>query len=191
MMNRKEFIKSLIFMSLGLPMIRKATNGDERSITLYVFDIRYIPIEHRYTILSAQGIFNRHMDETDEGIYCIWEHGRESYEGTTYKPESELWLRIYENKGLVSTNHIDLSTLIGLAKRFAEGYVIYDPRFVHSINVATTMAGVKSALIIHPEAENIVKGFGLRKIVDLRETMLPSVTNGRCMNCLTIAIKSK
>jgi len=141
-------------------------------IELYVYDIRNIPIEYRHMFLSIQGIFNKFVDETDKAIYYIWEHSREFYLNIRiyYSPESLIWLNIYENNGIIKVKRVSsFGTIINIGVKYCDGYVVYDPRFVHSINVATTISSLNNAMIIPPSLELGAKSMGLKKIADLRE----------------------
>lgn len=159
--SRRTFMKSLAVgaLSLGLSL-----TSCVHPMTAYVFDIRKIPIIHRYTILSMQGILNKHFESG--GVYCIWEHSRYFYNREIHKPETQKWLEIYN----VELQHIDLTFLINLVKKYTDKYVIYDPEFIHSINVAATIAGIEDAVIVHPKAEEFIKKYGFTRLLDLRDT---------------------
>ena len=63
----------------------------------------------------------------------------------------------------------DLSTLVQLAGRRLKGAVIWDPAVPATINVATTCAGVRDAIVLSPElADRYLAAWHLPVILDLR-----------------------
>lgn len=63
----------------------------------------------------------------------------------------------------------DTWSLVAKYKRSIRGVVVYDPAVPDTINVATTLAGLKNAVVAGPAvAEKLKKDFGLRVVDDLR-----------------------
>jgi hypothetical protein len=63
---------------------------------------------------------------------------------------------------------VDCPSLEALVKEFggeAEGAILYDPKELHSVNVATTLAGVRDAVMATPE---LATKLGLRTVEDVR-----------------------
>lgn len=101
---------------------------------LEVIELEGAPGELRLLSASLQGIVNR----TEPRIYLF----EPSDEG------KETWLKDLK---LPYEVHADPLTLVARFKAELKGMVIYDPDMPDSVNVATTLAGQKDALVVSPE----------------------------------------
>jgi hypothetical protein len=62
-----------------------------------------------------------------------------------------------------------LDALLSTYRDSVEGLIIYDPALIDTINVATTLAGQRSGLVVSPsQAQNIQKIYSLPILLDLR-----------------------
>jgi hypothetical protein len=85
-------------------------------------------------------------------------------------PDSVDWLAVYKKDGYDIPVE-DESDFTSLFKRFAgelDGYIIYDPNMLHSLNVAQTWGGLENWMVITPEMEPLAKSTGLTLKKDLR-----------------------
>ncbi|RLI46848.1 hypothetical protein DRO64_00220, partial [Candidatus Bathyarchaeota archaeon] len=99
---------------------------------LDVIDLREKDYKTRLIILSLQGIVNR----KEPKLYVLWE-SRDKFGNP-----SEEWLKYCESKGWISYEEISIESALKKYKDEIEGFVVYDPNFRHTINVATTMSGL-------------------------------------------------
>lgn len=109
--------------------------------------------------LSLQGIINRDSPK----IYLLWE-SRDKFGNP-----SEECIEYYKSKCWITYDYISLDSAL---KKYADevnGFVVYDPEFRHSINIATTLAGLNNTLIAHPDFISKLKVLGLPMKEDLRE----------------------
>jgi hypothetical protein len=97
-------------------------------------------------LTTLQGIVNRTRPE----IYL------------EFDPVDHTWLRDLD---LPSTRHADPLDLVGRYRRRAAGAIVYDPDVPDTINVATTMAGLRGAVVANATQ---VEQHGLRVVDDLR-----------------------
>lgn len=80
------------------------------------------------------------------------------------------WLSIYKNEGY-EFEYTDIDDLEQLVRQFGpelDGYVVIDPAFLHSINIAQTWGTLENWMIVAPEHESLVQEIGLQKKQDLR-----------------------
>ncbi len=80
------------------------------------------------------------------------------------------WLAIYRKDGynIPEEEETEFTSLI---KRFAgelDGYIIFDPDMLHSLNVAQTWGSLENWMVITPDLEPLVKSSGLTLKEDLR-----------------------
>lgn len=101
---------------------------------LEVIELNGAPGEQRLLSASLQGIVNR----TEPRIYLF----EPSDEG------KETWLKDLK---LPYEVHADPLTLVARFKAELKGMIVYDPDMPDSVNVATTLAGQKDALVVSPE----------------------------------------
>ena len=106
---------------------------------LDIYDIRTASREVQLTVTAMAGLINR----PEPKVYLIC------------SDNDEFWL-----KEVLSSLPQDTSTATGegildelLAKYSSsvQGYIIYDPNFVDSINIATTIAGQRDAIVVAPD----------------------------------------
>ena len=82
------------------------------------------------------------------------------------------WLQGRERRPLA-----DLDALVALAGARLKGAIIWDPRVPASLNVATTAAGVKDAVVLSPEyAEHYLPRWGIPVLDDFRGKFTGSET---------------
>ena len=112
----------------------------------------------RLLALSLQGIVNRDSPK----IYLLWESRDE------FGNPSEEWLKYYNSKCWITYEYISLDSALQKYANQVKGFVVYDPDFRHSINIATTMAGLNNTLIAHPDFIPKLKALGLSMEDDLR-----------------------
>lgn len=101
---------------------------------LDVADIEDIPGDEQLLFATLQGIVNRSQPR----IYLL----HPSDEG------KETWLR--DGLGVSCTMHDSPWKLLDKYGREARGLVVYDPQAPDTVNVATTLAGLKDALAVSP-----------------------------------------
>jgi len=120
---------------------------------LEVVDLLDQPGEVRLMMATLQGLVNR-----EEPRLYLFEPASEG---------KETWLR---DLGVPFEIHDDPFALVARFKASAKGLVVYDPDFSDSVNVATTLAGQRDALVASPElAERLrAEPFGLPVLEDLR-----------------------
>ena len=85
-------------------------------------------------------------------------------------PSDVDWLSIYKNEGH-EFEFSDIDDLEGLVREFGpelDGYILIDPVFLHSINIAQTWGTLENWLVIAPEHESLAREIGLKKQEDLR-----------------------
>lgn len=96
-------------------------------------------------VACFQGIINR--------------DGPRVYVTSSTNPRPSYWLDVFSDKGgwLADTPRdvlADLDSLRALAGDHVKGAVIWDPKVPATVNVATTIAGVKDAVVLSPEMAN-------------------------------------
>jgi len=138
---------------------------------IYVLDTRNLSENMKITCVTLQGLVNR----KEPKLYLLWYgQSRESFgvERVVVSPAPDCdtqWLQYYkEEHGL---EHEPINSPIDAISKFAsevDGYIVYDPNFRDTINVATTMAGVKNAIVASPEHVEVLTSLGLRPMEDLR-----------------------
>jgi len=130
---------------------------------LYVIDMNKVRNSTPYLIISLvtlQGIVNQPQKEPR--IYLLWYNWKG---GLTDKE----WLTdTIAAKNVTYEDVMDPLSLISRFKEEVKGFIVYDPEVEHTINVATTMAGVQGAIIAHPLAIDDLIKMGLKKLDDLR-----------------------
>ena len=125
---------------------------------LDVIDLRGKDYKTRILALSLQGIVNRDKPR----LYVLWESKDK------FGNPSKKWLKYYKSKGWIEFKEISVREAIRKYKNRIKGFVVYDPDFKHSINIATTMAGLRDVLIAHPYFIKFLKRLGLKMVEDLR-----------------------
>ncbi|RKX71110.1 hypothetical protein DRP53_02740 [candidate division WOR-3 bacterium] len=123
-----------------------------------VVDLRGKDYKTRLLALSLQGIVNRE----EPRIYVLWESK------DRFGNPSEEWLEYYESKGWIIHSKTDLRSALRKYRSEIKGFVVYDPKLRHTINIAITMAGVYDFLVAHPDFVPILKRLGFEMREDLR-----------------------
>lgn len=120
---------------------------------LDVVDVLNEPGDIKLLFATLQGIVNRQQPR----IYLL----ENSEEGKF------TWLKDLD---IPYELHRDYFTLIEKYNDELEGMVIYDPNLPDSINVATTLAGIKKAVVVSPELSEVLKKepYQLEVIKDLQ-----------------------
>jgi hypothetical protein len=137
--------------------------GIAQGMHLDVVDLRGTSEEERLLTLSLQGNVNRDSAR----LYVVWEDAWSYITALPLTP-SERWLEYYESKAWITHDSVSLDSALSKYKGEVKGYVIYDPNFRQSINVAFTVAGIESSLVAHPDYISQLSGLGIPEIMDLR-----------------------
>lgn len=130
---------------------------------LDVVDLRDTPEKKRLLVLSLQGNVNR----DSACLYIIWEDIWHDITPLPLTP-SERWLEYYQSKSWITYDTVSLDSALSKYRDDVKGYIIYDPDFRHSINIAFTMAGIDSAIVAHPDYINKLDSLGISELRDLR-----------------------
>jgi hypothetical protein len=78
------------------------------------------------------------------------------------------WLKYLEEEGQVSHSYVDSPwELLNRYKNDINGYILFEDGD-SSINVATSLAGIKNAIAVEASIESEVKSYGLTKLMDVR-----------------------
>jgi hypothetical protein len=128
------------------PFIDRAPEPAQR---ITVLDVGAMPPGEQLLALSLQGLVNR----TQPRIWVISQF------------QDERWLKRLLGE---ERERVDCPSLEALLRDFggaAEGAIVYDPAEPHSVNVATTLAGVRDGLIATRE---LAERYDLRVLEDLR-----------------------
>jgi len=152
---RKAMILVVLLFGLAAGL---GSRAEQAPFHLDVIDLRGADEQTRLLALSLQGIVNR----SSPRIYVLWE-SRDRFANP-----SEEWLRYYRSKGWITYSSTTLEAALRKYAPEVEGFIVYDPGFRHSINIATTMAGLYDALIAHPDFVPWLSALGLPMIEDLR-----------------------
>lgn len=126
---------------------------------LVVLDTNNIQTSLHVTMATLQGVVNR----KEPRIYLIWnwKHGQTD------------WGWLYEAilpKGVTHEQITDPISLVEMFKEELSGYIVYDPQVPHTINVATTMAGIFNATVVHPRHVAEFEQIGLHMVANLTES---------------------
>ena len=162
-MNSKRTAWYASFMLLGFmaPMFLGEAFGMD---TIYLFQFRNgqgaTSYDDAMAASSLQGIINRE----GPAVYGLTESSaKPQYWLDTFSKEG-YWLSQKEHKKLAG-----LGDLRKLAGDRVKGIVIWDPSLPATVNVATTIAGVKDAVVLSPEqAKTLAPEWKLPIIEDLR-----------------------
>lgn len=73
------------------------------------------------------------------------------------------WLNNLSSSGGLET----LGLLLRQFGRYIRGAIVYDPKNIATINVATTMAGIDDAMVISPSLKSYAESFGIKILADL------------------------
>jgi hypothetical protein len=114
---------------------------------LDVADIRPLHGADQALLATLQGVVNR----TQPRLYFTFDEWSDA-----------AWLTTF---GIPTTRHEDAMSLLERYRGEISGAVVYDPDVPDTINVATTLAGLKGAVIASPDQ---VETYGLTVVEDLR-----------------------
>ena len=80
------------------------------------------------------------------------------------------WLSIYQEQGYSFTSEFldDYEQILRMFASEVDGYIIMDPEWIHTINVAQTWGSLENWIVITPDLEPLVQKAGLSKRQDLR-----------------------
>jgi len=124
---------------------------------LTVYDIRGASPEIQLSAATLAGLINRPQPK----VYLITSN------------EEVNWLKeipgsIAQEKSAASGNSV-LGALLSAFREATQGMIIYNPDFVDSINIATTMAGQQEGIIVSPaQVPQLQQAFTLPVLADLR-----------------------
>ncbi|HEY8457979.1 MAG TPA: GxGYxYP domain-containing protein [Actinopolymorphaceae bacterium] len=122
---------------------------------LDVIDITKLSGDEQLLLGTLQGIVNR----KEPRIYLIGLDAA-GQEGPT------TWL---ESLRVPTTTYDDPMELVQAHRKTVRGMIVYDPEVPDSINVATTLAGLESAVAVGPElGSQLADRFGFETLTDLR-----------------------
>jgi hypothetical protein len=125
---------------------------------LVVADVRRLPPDEQMALLTLQGLVNRSLPR----VFLI------------SSAEDEVWLAHMQERGWIAgTERIaDARTLLERFRSAARGVIITDPRLPATKNVATTLAGVRDAVVASPR---VATRLGWPTVEDLRGRWKTSV----------------
>jgi len=125
---------------------------------LSVYDIRSASSDIQLSVTTMAGLINRPQPQ----VYLI------------NSDDDTFWLNealapVPHDTASASDNDI-LDALLNTYRSTVQGIIIYDPDFIDSINIATTMAGQSDAIVVSPtQAEGLQQGpHKLTVLADLR-----------------------
>ena len=149
-MLKKSTILFIIAVILGFANTTVALDVD-------LIDVRDVDEKTQLLAASLQGNINR----ADPKIFLLW--------GESWYPSYDsIWINYYVEKGWVTYTEVSIDSALSKYSSELSGFIVYDPDFRHSINIATTMAGLDNGLIAHPDLIGYLQGFGLSILKDLR-----------------------
>jgi hypothetical protein len=122
-------------------------------------------------VFGASTGFRRPAGDWAEGVARL-DHSREWYQ--TFRAEGQ-WLH-----GRPEVSLPDLDALVAFAGKRLQGAVIWDPDVPATVNVATTIAGIRDAVVLSPElAERYRERWKLPLLYDLRGRFTGKETGSR------------
>lgn len=151
------FVLALGLTAYWLLLVQPGQQG-EALYHLDVVDLRGTDEATGLLVLSLQGIVNRRSPR----LYVLWESM------DRHCNPSEEWLEYYASKGWIAYSYATVREVLEKYRNEVSGLVVYDPDFRHSINVATTLAGLYDLLITHPDSVPKLKAMGFTVKWDLR-----------------------
>ncbi|MFN4180826.1 MAG: GxGYxYP domain-containing protein, partial [Armatimonadota bacterium] len=122
------------------------------SQNLLVADIRQLPFDWQFLLITLQGLVNR----TRPQVYLL------------FNETDQFWLEWLRKRGWVRTTEIvnEPRDLIHRFRKVVKGMVIYDPLLPATKNVATMICGVEDAVAVSPR---LSRQLDLPVIADLRD----------------------
>ena len=132
-------------------------------------------------VASLQGIINRKSPE----VYVLSHQNSRPQFWLDLLAKDGRWLHGREPKRLA-----DIDALVKLAGTRLKGAVIWDPAVPASVNVATTIAGVRDAVVLSPElADRYLAQWRLPVLKDLRGLFTGAETGSRKNDAYRWAIR--
>ncbi|NLH49984.1 MAG: hypothetical protein GX444_15495 [Myxococcales bacterium] len=129
---------------------------------LIVIDGLNLTDAERLLFVSLQGV----LAQTEPRLY--FDPSPLPYNDGTHEEEGR-WLTEMQTKwGVTSETAADPWAVFDGFLGDVSGYVVYDPDLPQTVNVATTLAGLRQAVIAHPDLIPALEGRGLPLVEDLR-----------------------
>jgi len=184
--NRRDFIKTSALVSglSVLPIQFFACSPGESTDFLYTppeFDIYPKFKTAKKLVRFNTSRLKDSFPDTDQKSFSLLYPVLTIFQGLINRQETRLWLdlgsgsvdwlAIYRQDGynIPEEEETDFTSLI---RRFAgelDGYIIFDPDMLHSLNVAQTWASLENWMVITPDLEPLIKSTGLILKEDLRK----------------------
>ncbi len=125
---------------------------------LEVYDIRGASREAQLTITTMAGLINR----PQPSVYLL------------VNPQDDFWLKTafphVQHEYATVKNDDVLGAMLSKYRNSVQGMIIYNPSFSDSINIATTLAGQRDAIIVSPaQAQALQTPFKLASFFDLNQ----------------------
>lgn len=121
---------------------------------LDVADIEALPGDEQLALVTLQGLVNREVPR----VYLLQSNDDEG-KYTWLRDGLKLGYRVHKNPW----------SLLNKYGQHVEGMIVYDPEVADSINVATTLAGLRNGIVVSPAlAERLDNDYGFEVIEDLR-----------------------
>ncbi len=173
---KKQVLSIFLFFGLLLSMVVMGNNVMEnKSSSLWikfstpkyidVINVTSCNFDEMLAAITFQGAYNQL--QTDTRIYTI-----QPYEDSIFWLENAIPTDIKVN-WLNSMNPTGGLEVLGLLlSKFGSqirGAIIYDPKNLATINVATTMAGIDDAFVISPALKPYVEKFGIKILANLSD----------------------
>jgi len=154
----------------------KAMDAKAPKDVMYVFTLSPSGTARTYdeavAVACVQGIINRDAPQ----VYVL--------SSSNARPQHWLDTLSQEPGWLAGKKRIplaDLDALVDLAGKRLKGAVVWDPELPATLNVATTIAGVKDAVVLSPElAERSLGRWKLPILEDLRKRFEGATAGGGC-----------
>ncbi len=125
---------------------------------LDVYDIRSASHEIQLSVTTMTGLINRQQPK----VYLL------AREDTAFWLE-EVFTHVPYNVSPVRGDDV-LKLLLDSYSTYIRGLIIYDPNCIDSINVATTLAGLRDSIVVSPTLAEKLQGqpYQLPVVADLR-----------------------
>jgi len=177
----------LIGLLLSAGEIQAATwrPGKDEGKPLYLYTLAHDGTPASYdeslAVASLQGIINRKSPE----LYVLSRKNTRPQFWLDLLAKDGRWLEGREQKPLA-----DLNALVKLAGKRLKGAVIWDPSVPASANAATTVAGVRDAVVLSPEyAQQYLAEWRLPVLEDLRGRFTGAETGSKKNDAYRWAIR--
>ncbi len=131
---------------------------------LYTFTLPSAKDAATYDLVLAAAVLQGVVNREEPALYCLSEGAERPRYWLDVLGDGGRWLSGREQRSIE-----DLDALVRLAGDRLKGAVIWDPDVPATVNVATTIAGVKDAVVLSPDmADTYVEKWGLPILDDLR-----------------------